>query len=173
MKRVEMIDALSRRVIIIGNSGSGKSTLACKIGHLFGVPVIDLDSFHWEGNIYGHKRDEQVAREMVIKATKAKRWVIEGVFGWLANIGVEQATALIWLDLPWVECREGLFTRGERHGANETSFADLLAWSEDYWVRQTSSSFEGHLRLYESFPVTKLRLHSRNEVLEFNNTIDW
>jgi ABC-type dipeptide/oligopeptide/nickel transport system ATPase component len=38
-----------QRVIIIGNSGSGKSALAASIGRLVDIPVITLDTIHWEG----------------------------------------------------------------------------------------------------------------------------
>lgn len=164
-----MTDALRQRVIIVGNSGSGKSTLACKIGDVFCIPVFHLDSFHWEDEEYGRKRDEETALQMVRHVTSAPRWIIEGVYGWLAQPAVEQATALIWLDLPWSECRDGLL---ERHGANAAAFADLLAWTEAYWVRQTSSSFAGHLSLYEAFMRHKLRLCGRNEVVEFSLGID-
>ena len=58
MKPAEL-DDVKRRVIVIGNSGSGKTTVANRIGHLLSIPVMGLDAFHWQGNSYGQKRDEQ------------------------------------------------------------------------------------------------------------------
>jgi hypothetical protein len=125
------------------------------------IPAIDLDSLHWERD--GHKRNEETAKRLVGEAAAAPSWIIEGVFGWLAEIAIPRATALVWLDLPWSVCREGLLARGQR-GGSEANFADLIAWSAAYWDRKTSSSFEGHSRLFESFPGIKLRLRDRGEV---------
>jgi adenylate kinase family enzyme len=150
-----------QRTVIIGNSGSGKSVFAESLAALTHIAAIDLDSLHWERD--GQKRDEETAKRLVRDAAAAPSWIIEGVFGWLAEIAMPKATALIWLDLPWSVCREGLLVRGQRGGA-EADFADLFAWSKAYWDRETSSSFKGHSHLFESFPGTKLRLRDRGEV---------
>jgi adenylate kinase family enzyme len=149
---------------VIGNSGSGKSTLAERLAALADVPAIDLDALHWEGDDYSVKREEGVARELVREAAAAPRWVIEGVYGWLAEVALPRATALVWLDLPWDVCREALLARGQRGGGTEADFAKLMAWAEAYWTRQSPSSFAGHLRLFEGFGGTKLRLRDRQEV---------
>ena len=39
----------------------------------------------------------------------------EGVYGWLAEVAVPRATALIWLDIPWDVCREGCWRTLARH----------------------------------------------------------
>ena len=131
------------------------------------MPAIDLDLLHWEGNGYGAKREEAVARQMVREAAAAPGWVIEGVYGWLAEVALPRATALIWLDLPWALCRDGLLARGRRRGGTEADFAKLMAWAEAYWTRQTPSSFAGHLRLFESFPGTKRRFRDRQKIQLF------
>ena len=43
----------------------------------------------------------------------------------------------------------------------------LLAWAEDYWKRVTSSSFSGHLRIFQAFTGQKIRLQTRSEVVAF------
>ncbi|WP_053220878.1 hypothetical protein [Methylobacterium indicum] len=80
---------------------------------------------------------------------------MEGVYGWLAEVALVRATLLIWLDLSWDECRNGLLARGLRRGMTLNDQKDLLAWAEDYWVRTTSSSVTGHERLYRAFMATK------------------
>ena len=65
---------------------------------------------------------------------------------------------LVWLDLPWKSCREGLVARGLRRGATQADFDALLKWAEAYWERTTPSSFSGHLAMFETFPGHKLRL---------------
>jgi hypothetical protein len=63
--------------------------------------VIDLDLLNWEGNGYGRKRDEDAARRMTLEVSTQPLWIIAGVYGWLAEVALPRATALIWLDFPW------------------------------------------------------------------------
>jgi adenylate kinase family enzyme len=161
-----MLEPLAERTVIIGNSGSGKSTLAEAVASLVHIPVIDLDLLHWEENGYGVKRNEDVARKMALDVSNQPRWVIEGAFGWLAEVALPKATALIWLDFPWSLCRAGLLARGLRRGATSRDAAELMKWAEAYWSRQTSSSFAGHSKMFSDFSDTKLRLESREQVVE-------
>jgi hypothetical protein len=103
---------------------------------------------------------------MVSEVAAGPSWVIEGVYGWLAEIALPRATALIWLDFPWAVCRDGLLARGPRRGATEQDTEDLLTWAEAYWSRQTPSSFAGHSRLFRDFSGAKLTLHSREQVAQ-------
>jgi hypothetical protein len=127
-----------------------------------GGAAIDLDLFHWCRN--GLKREPSAAKEMVAQAASGPRWVIEGAYGWLAAVALPRATALIWLDLPWSECRAGLLGRGLRRGMSHDDQAALLSWASAYWERGTSTSYRGHLRLFEDFEGEKLRLRTRSEV---------
>jgi adenylate kinase family enzyme len=158
--------ALAQRTVVIGNSGSGKSVFAESLATLVLAPVVDLDLLHWEDVGLGAKRNEETARQMVSDATDAPSWIIEGVYGWLAEGALPRATALVWLDLPWSICRRGLLARGPRRGASEASFAALLKWAEDYWERRTSSSFDGHLNLFNGFCGEKIRLSDRDQIRE-------
>ncbi len=162
-----MIESLKLRTLIVGNSGSGKSSLAERLGVLIHAPIFDLDLIHWKDDGLGAKPDEDAARQKVADLAATERWVIEGVYGWLAEVAVPRAMALIWLDIPWDVCREGLLARGLRRGGSETDFADLLKWAEAYWERQTPTSFKGHQRLFEAFGAAKLRVRNRNEVDRF------
>jgi hypothetical protein len=38
---------------------------------LANVPALDLDLFHWEGDGYGRKRDEEAAKQLVRDAAAA------------------------------------------------------------------------------------------------------
>jgi len=158
-----MIESLQLRTLIIGNSGSGKSSLAQRLGALIHAPTFDLDLIHWKDGGLGAKQDEDVARQKVADLAATERWVIEGVYGWLAEVAVPRATALIWLDIPWDVCRERLLARGVRRGGSATDFADLLKWAEAYWDRQTPTSFKGHQRVFEAFTAAKLRVRNRKE----------
>ena len=149
--------------MIIGNSGSGKSTLAQELAHRIGAPTIDLDRIHWQDQV-GVQREENLATDMVVEVAGKPQWVIEGVYGWLAAAALPFATSLIWLDLPWALCSEGLSRRGPWKGASTDEHQAFLQWAEAYWQRQTPSSFAGHLTLFESFAEAKLRLQSRADI---------
>lgn len=161
-----MTEPLTERTVVIGNSGSGKSTLAEAVANLARIPAIDLDLLHWEDGGYGLKRDEDIARKMVLDISDQPRWIIEGAFGWLAEVALPKATALIWLDFPWSVCRAGLLARGLRRGATNHDAAELTKWAEAYWTRQTASSFAGHSKMFNDFSGTKLRLESREQVAQ-------
>jgi adenylate kinase family enzyme len=155
------------RTVIIGNSGSGKSTFAARLASRLNCPAIDLDLLHWRGDGFGQKRDEAEARQLVANAAAEPRWIIEGVYGWLAQVAIPRATGLVWLDLPWDECKASLIARGPRRGGDDAQFGELLAWGEGYSSRTTSSSFEGHRQIFDAFAAAKQRLRSRKEAAEF------
>ncbi len=81
------------------------------------------------------------------------------------------ATVLIWLDLPWEDCRAGLMARRLRRGMTSADHAALVAWAAEYWTRDSSSSHYGHLRLFEAFNSPKLRFMSRSQVEQFASAI--
>jgi energy-coupling factor transporter ATP-binding protein EcfA2 len=152
------------RTLILGNSGSGKSRLSKRLAATLETDVIDLDGFHWEPGSYGRARDKGVCLEMTRQSASRPRWVIEGVYGWLALEVVSNATALILIDIPVNECIANLRQRGLRGGGDEAAFRALIAWAADYPYRQTSSSRAGHERIFGRFPHRKLRISSREEM---------
>ena len=160
-----MISDLASRWVIIGNSGSGKSTLAEHLGMVLQLPTYDLDLIHWHQG--GQKRDEVDAKAQVAVIAESEAWVIEGVYGWLAEVALSRAQSLIWLDPPWDECRAGLLKRGLRRGMTQGDQDALIAWAEAYWARTTPSSFSGHCRIFQSFTGRKIRLQTRAEVVAF------
>jgi len=156
-----------QRTVIVGNSGSGKSWLAVRLAQVINGAAIDLDAVHWEPGGYGRRRDAETARAMVREAAAGERWVIEGVYGWLAQEALLRATALIWLDLPEAECIANLRRRGLRGGGDEESFAALIAWAGEYRMRENANSFKGHGMLFGAFARARLRLVSREEIADF------
>ena len=155
---------MSTRILIIGNSGAGKSVLGEKLAAVLSIPLIDLDRLHWEDTAYARKRDPGVARQMVAAAAAGEAWIIEGVYGWLAEVAMPRATDLVWLDFPWTVCREGLMARKASTSRPAEDRQELLAWAEAYWDRDTSSSFAGHGRIFDNFVGRKFRINSRDEV---------
>ncbi len=165
-----------RRIVIVGNSGSGKSTLADELGRRLGCPVVNLDDLFWEPGGFERKRPKETVLEAVRELAQGNGWIVEGVFGELAQEFLPRATALIWLDLDWATCLEALKKRGvskgdpEQTAAAEASFQRLLAWAEQYWQRDDLRSHRGHQRLYEAFEAQKFHLERRDE---FAQAIEW
>ena len=124
-----------RRILIIGNSGSGKSTLADRVAARTGCEVTSMDSIYWEHQALLRKRGQADALAMMREVGLTSDWVVEGVFGWLADCIAPRATVLVWLDLPWDDCRAGLLARGPQFGEDAAEFAGLLVWAEAYWTR--------------------------------------
>jgi adenylate kinase family enzyme len=121
----------ARRIVINGASGSGKSRLAARLaarlGAAHGLAHHDLDALHWLAG--GRKRDEEEARALVADAAHGESWIIEGVYGWLSDIALTRATVLVWLDLSWESCLDGLRRRGLREGMSESDRETLIAWA--------------------------------------------
>jgi hypothetical protein len=155
------------RILIFGNSGSGKSWLSRELGERLKIAPIDLDAVHWEPGGVQVPRDNEVARAIVRQIASHDIWIMEGVYGWLAQEILSRATALIWLDMPMEDCLDNLRSRGPNPGSDEKSFAALLAWTAAYQERQTSSSSMGHGRLFTAFRGWKRRTCSRQEARGF------
>jgi hypothetical protein len=163
-----MIPKLGPRIVIIGNSGSGRTTLAkAALEARVGGKAVDLDRIHWQDGV-GSKRDEGEAKAIVAALAVNPHWIVEGVFGWLAEVALLSATSLIWPDMRWNVCRENLKLRGPGPGATAEEHAVFLAWVEDSWRRTTPSSYGGHLALFEGFHGFKRRLRARSEIIEFH-----
>lgn len=156
---------LGPRIVIIGASGSGKTTMARSLSKRLALDLLELDLVHWADKV-GTQRDEDEAKGRVTDFAVRPGWIIEGVYGWLAAPAIPRASTLIWLDLPWSDCREGLAQRGPWRDATADEHAAFLEWAEAYWSRRTSSSFEGHRAIFDAFEGTKLRLQSRAAIAD-------
>ena len=148
---------------VIGAGGSGKSTFARRVGAALGLPIHHLDDVY-------RRRDGKLLGEGEVKALTAgiaagPGWVIEGVgnYGELAQLALSRATALVWLDLSWDACRDGLLQRGPHYGYDPEDPVHLAAWAEAH-PRYGAD----HLRLYCAFGGLKARLTTRAETAAFS-----
>src|SRR5262249_43622252 len=65
---------LPRRILILGPSGAGKSTLGRRIGTRLGLPVVHLDTFHW--NPGWIENEAARFRERLAEAVAGDAWVM-------------------------------------------------------------------------------------------------
>ncbi len=162
-----------KRVLIIGNSGSGKSWLSSHLSSLLRVKEVNLDSVVWEPGGYNQKRSQESIDSELDKLSSESSWVVEGVFGALAEKLVSSAEMLIFLDMDWLLCQESLLLRGSESSKQldselaEKNFQALLNWASEYDSRTSKSSHEYHNQLYADFKGDKLRFSTREEVNAF------
>lgn len=162
-----------KKVVIIGNSGSGKSHLARELRSKLNLPIVHFDQLFWEPGGFNKKRPPDVVHNEIKQLSLADAWIMEGVFGDLAMTALENATALIFLNKDWDECRSALLERGSESSkqldpvAAENSFNELISWAEAYYQRENSRSLKGHSRIFAEFAGTKIELYNRKDVADF------
>jgi adenylate kinase family enzyme len=163
----------NQRIIIIGNSGSGKTYLAQKISSA-AEKAFHLDNFFWKPAGFNKKRPEALVKQELQNISEYETWIVEGVFGELAELFLERATCLIWLDMDWQTCKQNLLDRGSESSkqlnleAADANFKALLAWASDYWQRNGPRSYSGHLKIYNNFVGQKYRLKTKSELSDFS-----
>jgi len=156
-----------KRVLIFGNSGTGKTWLANNLGRVLQSVVIHLDDLRWEPGNYGIARDNQRVVDEAKHAATADRWLMEGVYGWLAKAVLPRATTLIWIDLPEAECIANVKARGIQGGGSQAAFDELITWISEYRLRNNSTCFAAHAQLFEASAGAKRLLRSRAEIRSF------
>ncbi len=163
---------MENRILIFGNSGSGKSWLASKLAEKLQLKVIHFDKHFWEPGGFNKMRDRQVVYQEIIDLSQQKNWIMEGVFGELAEITLNTATVVIFLDKSWDECKSSLVIRGSESAQQtdpvqaEESFKQLLLWAENYWSRTGLRSHAGHQNLFDKVQCRKIKVKSRDEMDE-------
>lgn len=158
------------RAVIIGNSGSGKTWLAAKMAKTDRISVIHLDELFWEPGGFDMKRPKETVLRLVEKSKADHSWIVEGVFGELAELYLDQADFLVWLDIGWDICRKRLLERGsesKKHMAREQSaegLKKLIDWASRYYDRRDLRSYTGHKELFECFGGRKLRVQTEEQI---------
>ena len=100
-----------KRILIIGNSGSGKSWLAARLAKQLTIREINLDTIVWQPGGFNQKRPQHEIDHAIQTLAQAPSWVVEGVFGALAEQLLDAADTLLFLDLDWSVCRDSAIAR--------------------------------------------------------------
>ncbi|NUU39266.1 adenylate kinase [Pseudomonas sp. C2B4] len=155
------------RTLIIGNSGSGKSWLAQRLSQHLQIPWTDLDRIHWLSDEHSIARPRAEALGMARIAASEERWVIEGVYDWIASELLHRATALIWLSVDDEECVANIRQREAQRAEDDELLIALLVWAGSYRAREGTSGFAAHQRLFDAFGGSKLQLMCRTDATAF------
>ncbi|MBS9940334.1 AAA family ATPase, partial [Vibrio alginolyticus] len=101
---------------------------------------VNLDSIVWEPGGYNQKRSTGAIENEIASIKSQCNWVVEGVFGALAEQLIFSADMLLFLDLEWSECKSSLYARGSESSKQlneeqaEKNFRELLKWASEYSV---------------------------------------
>jgi adenylate kinase family enzyme len=106
------MNAIGRRIVVVGTTGSGKTTLARRLADILTLPHIELDALQWEPN-WTPARPE-VFRERVAEAVTGEAWVADGNYSAVRDIVWPPAETLVWLDYSFVTTFVQLFRRTVR-----------------------------------------------------------
>jgi adenylate kinase family enzyme len=165
---------VSHRVLIIGNSGAGKTWLGKALARTAQIPFYPMDTLFWQPGHFAQKHPKNEIEAACAQLIQESNWVIEGVFGWMADLCAPRATHLVWLDIPLAQCLENLTQRGPQFDevlteihVREKALEDLKTWAAAYETREGSTARGYHLGLFEKFQGKKNRLTSRHEVASF------
>ncbi|RDH46356.1 hypothetical protein [Zooshikella ganghwensis] len=159
------------RIVVIGNGGSGKSFLSGEIAKANGNKLISLDDLFWEPEGFNTKRPKEIVRRDIELLKVKSIWVVEGVFGALAEAFMPYSDLVIFLDVPWEVCKASILSR-IRQGQTEDSLKRLIDWCAEYYTRESKNSHSFHYALYECFNGDKLRFESRTQVNEWLESIN-
>ena len=135
-----------QRVMIIGQPGSGKSTLARKLGERTGLPVVHIDTIHWQPGWIERSRDEKTRLCHEVEARE--RWIFEGGHSATWNNRLARADMVIWIDRSaplrfWRVLRRTVLNRGRSRPDLPENCPELLANLPEFfrlmWRTKTSS----------------------------------
>ncbi|MFG3403643.1 hypothetical protein [Streptomyces sp. NPDC048142] len=122
------------RIAVVGPVASGKSTLSAAISVYTGLPRIDLDELFWGPN--WTPLDAPVFHKGVRDRLAGPAWIADGNYGGeVAEMLLDRAELVLWLDLPLRVCLPRLVNRSLRRAAtgeelfagNRESYRHLLA----------------------------------------------
>ena len=92
------------KIVVNGYSGSGKSTLAGRLGELYQIPVLHLDTVHWLTG-WGEKAEEQERSEVRAFMDRNASWVIDGNYRKLEyERRLQEADRIIFMDFNRFSC---------------------------------------------------------------------
>lgn len=164
-----------KRILIIGNSGSGKTWLGRALSESQMISLFHMDNIRWDQRGYEIRRLALDIEKDLETFKHQDQWILEGVFGKMAQSCLSFADLLIWLDLPWEECKKNLLVRGPQFenvltpSEKEKALETLIEWASTHDSRNDANSWAFFNDLYANFNNKKICLRNREEIDAFLN----
>ncbi|MEG2193028.1 MAG: DNA topology modulation protein [Oscillospiraceae bacterium] len=162
------------RVAIMGYSGSGKSTTAKKIGELYHIPVLHLDTVQFLPNWQEREIDD--SREIVKKfMSENQEWVIDGNYSaFLQEERLKLADKILLFDFPRRVCFFRVIKRYLKYkGSNRPDMAAGCDEKMDFefakWVLidgRTKKHREKFAKVMKDYPQKTVRLKNQGQTDE-------
>ncbi len=164
------ISDISQKILIFGNSGSGKSTLARAFSQSNNTAHLDLDILAWLPT-QPPQRMPLSESEWAIEQFMSEndQWVIEGCYTDLLELVIDDATEIIYLDLPVEQCIENAKQRPwEPHKypskqAQDDNLDMLINWIKNYNSRGDVFSKAAHDVFFNHYSGKKTRYTHRQD----------
>ncbi|WP_339322091.1 DNA topology modulation protein [Paenibacillus sp. FSL W8-0194] len=166
------------RIIVIGSAGSGKSTLSQKLSKILSLPVIHLDRYYWKPHWTPTPNEEW--DDFIKAAVSQDRWIMDGNYSRTLGMRLNEADAVIFLDMPTLLCiyriikRRIIYHGKTRPDLNEEC-PEKLDWEFFNWVWNYRKRTRP--RVIKELEQAKERkqvviLRSRKEVRHFLDRMD-
>lgn len=143
MTNIPALEAMGRRIVILGPSNSGKSTLAEAISRALAIPAIHLDRLRHLPNTDWVVRPDPEFHALHDAAVARDEWVMDGNYSRLLPQRFARATGVVVIDDHYVR-RFGRYLRRtlfepQRAGSLEGN-RDSIKWQMVSWIWKTRSS---------------------------------
>ncbi len=126
------------KICVIGYSGSGKSTLSNKLGEIFKISVLHIDSVQFKENWV--ERGADISKALVREfLDKNENWVIDGSYSnYHQEERLENADLIIFMDFSATNCLVRVYKRYFKYrgktrpdmalGCNEKIDLEFVRW---------------------------------------------
>ena len=160
------------KIVVNGYSGSGKSTLAGRLGELYQIPVLHLDTVHWLPG-WEEKAEEQERSEVRAFMDRNASWVIDGNYEkFCQKRRMKEADLIIFMDYPrWICLWQALRRYYRYKGHTRKSMADGCIEKMDkefiLWILKNGRSREkkeDYKRVGAQYPDKFIQVRNRRQL---------
>ncbi|MCB9498375.1 MAG: topology modulation protein [Bacillales bacterium] len=159
------------KVQIAGFAGAGKSTLARKIGEIYNVPVLHIDTLHFLPN-WVVREDSLMERDIEKFLKENDGWVIDGNYYRHTPERFDQADKIIYLNFNRFTCLMNSFRRINKNRNNQRpdmakGCIDKPSFAFSMWILfgGRAKKFKNRFKAIETkYPQKVVILRNKKEV---------
>lgn len=170
MNEIPRLEALGRRIMILGPSNAGKSTLAVALGERLGIPCHHIDSFRHLPHTDWQQRPTAEFHALHDAVVDEAEWILEGNYSEVMPQRLNRATSILVIDAPLLTRYRRYFVRTlfQKHRAGMLEGArDSVKWVMVHWLWHTRRSAERYraMALHSGLPHAFIRTPAELDAL--------